>query len=309
MKIYRDINQVKVSRPIVTIGSFDGVHLGHQKVIKHLNSVARSENGESVIFTFHPHPRLVLGTPCENLELLTTMSEKIDLLEQSGVRHLIVYPFTYAFSQLSYTEFVKQLLIDKLGIFKLIIGHDHHIGKNREGSFEALQQLSLKLNFQLEQLDVLLLDHVNISSTTIRQALKEGNIEQANKFLGYCFSLQGRVIHGQQVGRKIQFPTANIQPDDPHKIIPGKGVYAVTVEWEGTRYAGMLNIGTRPTINDNKDDRSIEVHILEFDQFIYEQHLHIRFIRKIREEHKFKSLDELKEQLSRDKLTVRRLLE
>ncbi|PTN07249.1 bifunctional riboflavin kinase/FAD synthetase [Mangrovibacterium marinum] len=304
MKIYRDINQFDVENPILTIGSFDGVHQGHLKIIDRLKEIAREKKGESVIFTFYPHPRLVLFPEEGNLRLLTTLNEKIRLFERAGIDHLIIFPFTKEFSQLTYTEFVKNILVDTLHIQTLVVGYDHKFGKNREGSFEMLQDLSQELNFQLEKLDVLLIDDINISSTKVRNSLQEGNVQRANRYLGYSYTLHGTVVEGQKLGRKIQFPTANVQASDPYKLIPGHGVYAVFVQVADSRFRGMLNIGTRPTVNQNADNRSIEVHILGFDGNLYGREIELEFVEKIRDEQKFASVDDLRLQLEKDKQTV-----
>ena len=308
MKIYRDIDDFHVKNPILTIGSFDGVHLGHVKIIKRLKEIANQKKGESVIFTFYPHPRLILFPEEGNLRLLTTLSEKIRLFEKAGIDHLIIYPFTKEFSELAYTDFVYEILVSKLRIKTLVVGYDHKFGRNREGSFTMLQRLSLAFKFQLEKLDVLLIDDINISSTKIRDSLQKGNIERANKYLGYSYTLHGKVVEGQKLGRKIQFPTANIETPDPNKLIPGYGVYAVFVLIGNKRYPGMLNIGTRPTVNQNADHRSIEVHILDFSADLYNKEIELEFIGKIREEKKFASIDELRLQLEKDKQTIIRQL-
>jgi riboflavin kinase/FMN adenylyltransferase len=309
MKVYRDVRKFKVTKPVLTVGSFDGVHLGHLKVVNRLNMIANQNEGESVIFTFSPHPRFVLNPEENTLRLLTTLDEKIALLEKSGVHHLIVFPFTQSFSELSYTDFVRSILVGQLNIDSLVIGYDHKFGKDRKGDFEMLKNLSLAFNFKLEKLDVLLTDNVSVSSTEIRNSLQGGDIEQANRYLGYTFSLTGTVVEGQKLGRRIQFPTANIEVSDPHKIIPGFGVYAVLVDVDGISYRGMLNIGTRPTINYNADRRSIEVHLFNFDENIYKKEVTIRFITKVREEKKFASIDGLRTQLEKDKIAVQSLLD
>lgn len=308
MKIYRDISKFKVKNPVLTIGSFDGVHKGHLKIIDRLKEIAKSKGGESVIFTFFPHPRLVLYPEEGNLRLLTTLEEKIELFANAGLDHLIIYPFTKDFSKLAYNDFVKEILIDQLHIKHLVVGYDHKFGKNREGGFEMLTKLSEVLKFEIEKIDVLLADDIEISSTIIRNALQEGDIYKANKYLGYSFTLHGKVVEGQKLGRKIQFPTANIETSDPNKIIPGHGVYAVLVKCSQVTYKGMLNIGIRPTVNKNADHRSIEVNIFDFDEDIYNKAIEIRFIDKVREEKKFGSIDELKEQLERDKIIVTKAL-
>ncbi len=308
MKVYRDVSSFNVDHAVLTIGSFDGVHKGHVKVIERLKKLAEEKGGESVIFTFFPHPRLVLYPEEGNLRLLTTLEEKIQLFEEAGLDHLIIFPFTKEFSKLTYDDFVKKVLIDQLKIKYLVVGHDHKFGKNREGGYEMLIRLSKSLNFQLEQIDVLLADDIEISSTKIRDALQEGNVTKANKYLGYPFTLHGTVVEGQKLGRKIQFPTANVEASDPNKIIPGHGVYAVWVKHAGATYGGMLNIGTRPTVNKNADQRSIEVHIFDFEQDIYNDEIELKFVAKVREEKKFDSVEELTEQLHQDKITVSEIL-
>ena len=309
MKVYHGVSEFKVEKPVLAIGSFDGVHQGHLKIIDRLKGIANKKDGESVIFTFFPHPRLVLYPEEGNLRLLTTLEEKIELFEKAGLDHLIVYPFTKDFSTLSYDDFVKKILIDQLRVKHLVVGYDHKFGKNREGRYEMLTKLSMVFKFEVEQIDVLLSDNIEISSTKIRDALQEGNIGKANKYLGYPFSLHGKVIEGQKLGRKIQFPTANIETSDPNKIIPGHGVYAVFINHGNVTYKGMLNIGIRPTVNKNADRRSIEVHIFNFNKDIYKQPIKLRFIEKIREEQKFDSVDKLKAQLENDKLTVTKILD
>ena len=301
MKIHRDLKDFNAKKPVITIGTFDGVHLGHRKIISRLQDIARSIQGESVIFTFDPHPRKVVDPDETSLRLLTTLEEKIQLFSESGIDHLVIYPFTPEFAQLSYGQFVEQILVNQIHTEYLVVGYDHKFGKNREGDFEFLKNCAEKFNFHVEKLDVLLMNESNISSTKIREAIQHGDFETANTYLGYPFTLNGTVVEGQQLGRKIQFPTANVEASDPDKIIPGYGVYAVKVKVQNRSFNGMLNIGSRPTINQNADHRSIEVHILEFDQDIYGESIEIRFFGKLREEQKFGSLDALKEQLLSDK--------
>jgi len=301
LKIHRDLKDFNAKKPVITIGTFDGVHLGHCKIISRLQDIARSIQGESVIFTFDPHPRKVVDPDETSLRLLTTLEEKIQLFSESGIDHLVIYPFTPEFAQLSYGQFVEQILVNQIHTEYLVVGYDHKFGKNREGDFEFLKNCAEKFNFHVEKLDVLLMNESNISSTKIREAIQHGDFETANTYLGYPFTLNGTVVEGQQLGRKIQFPTANVEASDPDKIIPGYGVYAVKVKVQNRSFNGMLNIGSRPTINQNADHRSIEVHILEFDQDIYGESIEIRFFGKLREEQKFGSLDALKEQLLSDK--------
>ena len=308
MKLYSNLKSFKATNPVVTIGTFDGVHLGHQKVITRLKEIAKKHNGESVIFTFYPHPRLVTSARETNLRLLTTLKEKSALFEKFGIDHLIVYPFNKDFSELTYTEFVKQILVEKINTHCLVVGYDHKFGKNREGGFEYLKKCAEKYSFEIEKLDALLVDEENVSSTKIREALQSGDIKKANHYFGYEFSLLGTVVSGKQMGRKLGFPTANIETSDKHKIIPSYGVYAVKVTLNNKDYNGMLNIGTRPTFNKNADNRSIEVNIFDFSDNIYEQEVTLVFIDKIRDEQKFSGVEILIEQLKKDKTAALKIL-
>ena len=301
MKIHRDLNSFHAQSPVLTIGTFDGVHLGHRKIIARLHDLAKSINGESVIFTFDPHPRKIVAPGETSLRLLTTLDEKIALFEQSGIDHLIIYPFTPEFAQLTYEEFVENILVGQIHTKLLVVGYDHKFGNNRKGDFEFLKNCADRMGFQIEKLDALMMNETNISSTKIRDAIQQGDFETANAFLGYPFTLHGTVVEGQKLGRKIQFPTANVEASDPDKIIPGHGVYAVKVKVLDHTYQGMLNIGSRPTVNNNADHRSIEVHIFDFDSDIYGEQIEVVFFKKLREEQKFSSLDALKEQLAKDK--------
>lgn len=302
MKIHRNLNNFYANNPVLTVGTFDGVHLGHQKIISRMLNLAKSSNGESVIFTFDPHPRKIVSPKEKSLRLLTTLDEKIALFEQSGIDHLIIFPFTAEFASLTYEDFVENILVGQIHTKLLVVGYDHKFGKNRQGGFEFLKQCADRHEFQIEKLDVLLVNEANVSSTRIREAIQQGDMETANLFLGYPFSLHGTVVEGQKLGRQIQFPTANIEASDPDKIIPGYGVYGVKARVRNKTYNGMLNIGSRPTINNNADHRSIEVHLFDFDIDIYGESIEVNFYKKLREEQKFSSLDALKDQLSKDKL-------
>jgi len=308
VKLYTNLDKFKAQRPVVTIGTFDGVHLGHQKVILHLQEFAKQHNGETVIFTFHTHPRLVTSPNEGNLRLLTTLKEKINLFEKYGIDHLIVYTFDKEFSGLSYTEFVEKILVEKIGTHCLVVGYDHKFGKNREGGFDYLKNCAEKFNFEIERLDALAVGEESVSSTKIRNALQNGEIEKANHYLGYQFTLHGTVVEGKQLGRKLGFPTANIEASDKNKIIPGYGVYAVIVELGGFTYNGMLNIGTRPTFNNNADNRSIEVNIFDFTGDIYGKEITLKFVGKIRDEKKFASIEMLVTQLGKDKVAALEVL-
>jgi riboflavin kinase / FMN adenylyltransferase len=308
VKIHNDISSFYAQKPVITIGTFDGVHLGHQKVIARLKEIARKHHGESVIFTFFPHPRLVTSPHETNLRVLTTLEEKKTLFARSGIDHLIVFPFTREFSQLTYSDFVEEILVKKLNTHCLVVGYDHRFGKNREGGFEYLQNCAHKFGFEIEKLEVLLVDEAHVSSTRIREALETGEILLANKFLGYRYTLHGTVIDGRRVGRKLGFPTANIQASDSHKLIPGYGVYAVKVLLSGKEFGGMMNIGTRPTFNKNADNRSIEVHIFDFSGDIYNREITLVFVDKIRDENKFSGVDALSDQLKKDKIAALKIL-
>jgi riboflavin kinase/FMN adenylyltransferase len=308
VKIHTDLNHFNAIRPVVTIGTFDDVHLGHQKVIERLQDIAKRHNGETVIFTFHTHPRLVTSPNEDSLRMLTTLKEKIALFDKYGINHLVVYKFDKEFSELTYSEFVEKILVNQMNTHCLVIGYDHKFGKNREGGFDYLKKCAGKFNFEIELLDALSVNEDNVSSTKIRNALENGNIEKANSYFGYRFTLHGKVVVGKQLGRKLGFPTANIEASDKHKIIPGYGVYAVKVELNGKIYSGMLNIGTRPTFNKNADNRSIEVHIFDFEGDIYNKEITLIFVGKIRAEQKFENMEMLVEQLKKDKLSAIQIL-
>ena len=300
MKVYHSIEQFKpVRNPVVTAGTFDGVHLGHRKIINRLKELANEIDGETVILTFFPHPRMVLYPDDHGLQLLSSLDEKVNLLRSAGIDHLIIHPFTQKFSRMSSTEYIRDVLVEALGVKKLVIGYDHHFGRNREGSSRDLEELTNLYHFQVEEISAHDINDINISSTKIRQALEEGEIEAANSFLGYDYFLTGTVVDGDKIGSKIGFPTANIFVEEKYKLIPAGGVYAVKVNVEGDAYRGMLNIGNRPTVNGKK--RSIEVHIFDFDQDIYEKPIQVSLVKRIREEKKFEDLDKLKEQLFLDR--------
>ena len=309
MRVYNDLKNISVSKPVVTIGTFDGVHLGHHKVLDKLKDIAGETGGESVVFTFYPHPRQVLTPDEHNLRLLTTLEEKIELLEQAGIDHLVIYPFTLEFAKLSYSEFVKSVLVDQIHTSTLVVGYDHRFGKNREGSYDDLKKCADLYGFDIVKLDVLLENEVNISSTRIRNALESGDIRQATRYLGYHYTLHGRVVEGQQLGRTIGFPTANIESSEVHKLIPGYGVYAVFALVEGVKYKGMMNIGTRPTFNNNADKRSIEVNLFDFEGHLYGSGITLVFVDKIRDERKFPDKDALVRQLYLDREQSNRILD
>lgn len=293
---------------MVTIGTFDGVHLGHREVISALKQISFLSGGDSVVFTFEPHPRIVVSPGEDSLRLLSTKDEKIKLMEEIGIDHLVIYPFTIEFSKLPYNEFVTKILVGKMKISGLVVGYDHRFGQGRQGDFSSLELLSREMNFKVEQLSELLVDSKVVSSTKIRLALEAGDISKANHFLGYRYSLSGKVIEGKQLGRKLGFPTANIETSDSHKLVPGDGVYAVFVQTRGELFKGMLNVGFRPTVNYNADHKSIEVHIFDFESDIYNSDITLYFVMKIRDEQKFGGIVELQEQLVKDRIMALSIL-
>jgi riboflavin kinase/FMN adenylyltransferase len=309
VKIYTSLEQFKnVNNPVLTTGTFDGVHLGHKKILRQLRLAADQLGGETVLFTFQPHPRMVLFPDAHNLKLLNTEREKIEQLEKAGLQHLVLFPFTLEFSRMSANEFVRDILVNQLKIKKLIIGYDHHFGRNREGSAENLKELAPIYKFDFEEIPVQVLDDVSISSTKIRRAIEQGEVKTAHKFLGYPFQLNGVVAHGDKRGRTIGFPTANLKIEDSTKLIPGNGVYAVKVHHKGNSYKGMMNVGVKPTIGENKGI-SIEVNVFDFEGELYNEHLKIELMDWIRDEKRFASIDELKQQLGEDRVKALSMFE
>lgn len=307
MKIYDGIENLPIIKfPIVTIGTFDGVHIGHQKILSRLIELARKHSGETVLITFWPHPRFVLGDKNNKLKLLSTFEEKASYLKKLGIDHLIKIPFTKSFAENSSKDFIQKILMDKIGTRKLVIGYDHKFGKNREGSFEHLKANEASYGFEVEEIPRQDIDDVGVSSTTIRKSLEKGEITIANEFLGRFYSISGKVIEGRKLGRSIGFPTANLNLTDDFKLVPGDGVYAVEVMHKSHLYRGMLNIGYRPTVDGISN--VIEVNIFNFDENIYDQEIRIFFVKKIRQEQKFTTVDELKAQLILDKQIAESIL-
>jgi riboflavin kinase / FMN adenylyltransferase len=307
VKIYYNLADFEpLSNATVTIGTFDGVHLGHQKILQILRETAHHSGGESVVLTFWPHPRMVVSQDSQALKLLSTIDEKIDLLEGQGVDHLLVIPFTREFSELSSEEYVQHVLIEGIGTKKLVIGYDHRFGRNREGSFDYLKANSAKFDILIEEIPRQEIDHLTISSTKIRQSLLEGNIHSANELLGRNYSFSGIVVKGRQLGRTIGFPTANVQVSETYKLIPANGVYAVKTFVRGHWYNGMMNIGTRPTVDGI--GRTQEVNVFDFDDDIYGETLIVELVDFIRHEQKFNGIEELKAQILKDKATAKEKL-
>lgn len=307
MKIYEGLEDFHpISNAVVTSGTFDGVHLGHQKIIGRIREIARSKEGETVLITFWPHPRLVLYPNEHNLRLLSTFEEKASLLRQFGIDHLVTIPFTQEFSQLSSEEFIQKVLIEKIQTKVLVIGYDHRFGKNREGSFEYLKNHSESLGFELEEISRQDVHEIGVSSTKIRKALESGDIKTATAYLGRPYELNGLVVKGQQIGRSIGFPTANIHIPNSYKLIPRDGVYAVEAQIDGLLYKAMLNIGNRPTVDGTS--KTVEAHLFDFQGDLYNKQITVYFIEFIREERKFNSLEELKDQLSKDQRVAKSIL-
>ncbi len=307
MKIYNCIKDFKpIKNAVVTIGTFDGVHLGHQAVFKQMRAEAERINGETVVITFYPHPRIVLGLDSSNLKFIKTEEKKIQSIEEAGIDHLIIVKFTKEFAQTSSEAFIKDLIIDNIHPKVLIIGYDHQFGNNREGSIELLNSLSKQYDFMVKKVEARYEGELTISSTKIRNLLNEGDITGANKLLGHEYSITGKVVKGQSIGHNLGFPTANIEVGDEYKLIAAVGVYACRVHYLNRTYKGMSNIGFRPTIDHG--NLTIEVNIFEFDKDLYGKEITISFVQRMRDEHKFKNIEALKVQLAKDKIHALKIL-
>ena len=300
MKIYHGIDDfTPLQYAVVTSGIFDGVHVGHQKIFSRLREIASRNFGETVVITYWPHPRLVLHPEDDSLKLLNTFEEKADLLKGQGIQHLIRIPFTREFSNLTSEQFIQQILVKTIGTRKLVIGYDHHFGKNREGSFEQLKLNGPRYGFDVEEIPRQEVDHVAVSSTRIRQALEVGDIETANHFLGQPYQLTGMVVAGDRIGHTLGYPTANVEIDTKYKLIPPDGIYAVTVRLGQRTFQGMLYIGYRPTLQGTR--RNIEVNIFDFDEDIYGETITVHLQKMLRGDKKFSDLEAMKVQLGQDK--------
>ena len=309
MKVHRGDASFEPPRAaVVTSGTFDGVHVGHQKILGRLKELARETGGETVVVTYWPHPRMVLYPDDPAIQLLTTFEEKLTLLDALGIDHLVQIPFTKEFSQLSSDAFVRQVLVDKISTRHLVIGYDHHFGRNREGGFDYLKEHAAEYGFTVEEIPRQDVDQVGVSSTKIRNALEAGQVHTAREYLGRPYRLTGAVVQGDQLGRQLGYPTANLRIDSPHKLIPADGIYAVHVEHAGQRYEGMLYIGHRPTIQGTS--RNIEVNIFNgnFDQNIYGDALRVDLLARTRGDMTLDSLKALAAQLKEDKEVVTALL-
>tara|TARA_Y100000385_G_scaffold253980_1_gene278494 strand:+ start:324 stop:1250 length:927 start_codon:yes stop_codon:yes gene_type:complete len=300
MRVFKNLEELpKFKNTVITIGTFDGVHKGHQKILKRITDIAQSRNGESILITFNPHPRFVLQPGNKDLKLLNTLDEKIRLLENFGLDNLVVAPFSKDFSQMPALAYIKDFLVENFHPNTIVIGYDHHFGINRSGDINLLKEYQKVFQFQVEQISKETIEDIAISSTKIRKALLAGDIETGGHLLGYPYQLSGYVIKGEQIGRTLGFPTANIQLTVNYKLIPKTGVFAVMIHVQGKNYKGMLNIGFRPTVEGNS--KTIEVNIFDFNKDIYGEEISITLVKRLRDEKKFKSLEALKKQITSDK--------
>jgi len=323
MKIYRSLEDFSpVENAVVTIGTFDGVHIGHQKILVHLKEAAQKINGETIILTFFPHPRLIINPDDDSLRLINDIEEKVSQLSKVGIDHLIIIPFSRDFSNQTPEEYISNVLVGKLGTKKIVIGYDHHFGKDRKGTLGDLEQFASIFDYSVDEIPEQDINDIAVSSTRVREALIKGDIKTANLYLGYPFELTGTVIRGDQIGRTIGFPTANLQVHEPHKLIPAYGIYAVEVyiynhiqnittgEYKEENpisiAKGMGYIGTRPTVDGM--NRAIEISLFDFDQDIYGKTLRVKFLHFIRHDERFDSLEEMKAQIKADEVEIRSLI-
>ncbi|MDM1292934.1 bifunctional riboflavin kinase/FAD synthetase [Sphingobacterium sp. N143] len=323
MKIYRSLEDFSpVENAVVTIGTFDGVHIGHQKILAHLKEAAQKIKGETILLTFFPHPRLIINPDDDSLRLINDIEEKVNQLSKVGIDHLIIIPFSRDFSNQSPEEYISNVLVGKLGTKKIVIGYDHHFGKDRKGSLGDLEQFASIFDYSVDEIPEQDINDIAVSSTRVREALIKGDIKTANLYLGYPFELTGTVIRGDQIGRTIGFPTANLQVHEPHKLIPAYGIYAVEVyiynhiqnittgeyreENPVSIAKGMGYIGTRPTVDGM--NRAIEISLFDFDQDIYGKTLRVKFLHFIRHDERFDSLEEMKAQIKADETAIRNLI-
>ncbi|RBP34479.1 riboflavin kinase/FMN adenylyltransferase [Oceanihabitans sediminis] len=296
----KNFNNSLCKNSVATIGTFDGVHIGHQKIIERLVNTAKKDGLKSVVLTFFPHPRMVLQKDA-NIKLINTIDERSEILKNLGLDSLFIKTFTQEFSRLTAEEFVVNILVNQLHIKKIIIGYDHHFGRNRAANIDDLKKFGELYNFEVEEISAQDINDVSVSSTKIRAALDAGDILTANSFLGYNFMLKGTVVKGKGLGGTLGFPTANIQVDEDYKLIPKQGVYIVSATHKEQKLFGMMNIGTTPTVS-NKSKETIEVHFFDFNQDIYGEEVSIEFLTRIRDEQKFDSVEELKNQINQDKI-------
>jgi riboflavin kinase / FMN adenylyltransferase len=309
MQIHRGLDSIPVlQHAVLTIGTYDGVHAGHQVIIQRINEIAHEVDGESVVLTFDPHPRLVLQPDNKDLKLISTIEEKIELLEGFGLQHLVITPFSKEFASMDAGEYVEQVLVKKFRPKVIVIGYDHRFGKGRQGDIELLRKLGPKWGYTVEEISVQTIEEISVSSTKVRNALLEGDIRSANQLLAHPFTLCGQVVHGDKIGRTLGFPTANIHIPDLHKLIPPPGVYAVIVKVKDQVHKGALSISYRPTVVDYGELRT-EVFILDFNEDIYGENIRVTFVEHIRNDVKFDSLEALISQMEDDIIQVRATLQ
>lgn len=309
IQVHRDLEQLpQFKNAVITIGTFDGVHLGHQQIIKLLTQEAANTGGETIIITFHPHPRKIVSHGKANVKIINTLQEKVELLNQLGIDHLVVVTFNDAFANQHAEEYIENFLVKRFHPQTIIIGYDHRFGKNRSGDYHLLEKLGETFGYKVKEIPERVLNEIIISSTKIREALLKSDIETANNFLGYRYFFEGKVVEGNKLGRTIGYPTANLAIEDEEKLIPGNGVYAVevTIGEDKAFYKGMMNIGVRPTVDGTK--RTIEVNIFNFDKDIYREKMRVYLNNFLRGEVKFGGLDQLKDQLAKDKIEAQEKL-
>ena len=311
MKVFHNIIEARnIPNAVVTIGTFDGVHLGHQAIFNKMKTLAQGIGGETVVVTFQPHPRQVLNIDISNLRFLCTPEEKLKKFEEFGIDNVVIINFTKEFSRTPSETFIKDYIIDHIKPAYIVVGYDHHFGKNRMGDFDLLNDLKKKYNFKVERIAAQDVEHIAISSTKIRNALSVGNVKSANRLLGYTYAVTAEVVVGNKIGRTLGFPTANLELPREYMLINRGGVFACLVDYNGLTYKAMANIGHRPTIGDRGEDQPIiEVNLFDFDGDLYGKQIRVRFIDRIRDEVKFDSLDELKAQLEQDRDNAYKLLE
>lgn len=308
MRVFKGLDNLpQFKNAVLTIGTYDGVHAGHQVIIQKINELAKRTGGESIVLTFDPHPRIVLNKDKKNLKLISTIDEKVELLESFGLDNLVITPFSKDFASIEAESYVKDVLVKYFQPAVIVIGYDHKFGQGRKGDIHLLRELGPKYNFEVEEISAQTIDEISVSSTKVRNALLEHNIQEANTLLAHSFLIQGKVVHGDKIGRTLGFPTANIAIDDPYKLIPPVGVYAVWVDVGGKRYGGALNIGHRPTVTEEGELR-VEVFILDFNEDIYGQDIRVVFVDFIRTDLKFESIELLKQQMHQDIEDIRSVL-
>jgi riboflavin kinase / FMN adenylyltransferase len=305
LKIFRDLSTNITTGTVATIGIFDGVHLAHQQIINRLKELASDYGVESLLITLWPHPRYVLNKDSDSLKLLSTLDEKLQLLERFGLDNVVIIPFDKFFAATPFDRFIKRILVDRLRVKKLVVGYNHQFGRDRQGNYEHLKVYAERYGFGIEQLSMVEIERNRVSSSVIRKNILDGNLELGNSMLGHYLQLSGQVVHGNKIGRQLGFPTANIQVSELYKIVPADGVYAVKARINNMELKGMLNIGTRPTLNDYKD-KVIEANFFNFEGELYEKNIVLSFLKRIREERKFKSTDELRSQINLDKQVIQK---